>query len=83
MPTILRFRGFNILIFVEDHPPAHVHVRGKGVTLTYWLNGPNGPITYRGGMGSISPNEQRALERFLADNLEILCERWREIDGQR
>jgi hypothetical protein len=80
---VLRFRGFNIVIFTDDHAPAHVHVRGKGVELIYWLNCSKGPVGYRDGAGAISPNEQRALEDFLNDNVGILCERWLEIDGQR
>jgi hypothetical protein len=83
VPTVLRFRGFNIIIFTDDHAPAHVHVRGKGVEWIYWLNCPKGPISYRDGEGTISPNEQRALEGFLNDNVAMLCERWLEIDGQR
>jgi hypothetical protein len=83
VPTILRFRGFNIIIFVDDHDPPHIHVRGKGVELSYWLNCPDGPVSYRDGEGRISPNEQRALEVFLNDNVGMLCERWSEIDDQR
>jgi Domain of unknown function (DUF4160) len=30
MPAILRERGLSFCIYTEDHPPAHVHVRGDG-----------------------------------------------------
>ena len=83
MPTILRFRGFNIIIFVDDHEPAHVHILGKGTQSTYWLNPPGGPVTAREIDRKLSPNDRRALEGFLNDNLTVLCERWREIDDQR
>jgi hypothetical protein len=84
VPTILRFRGFNILIFTDDHEPPHVHVLGNGVEFVYNLNCPNGSVTRRaGGFGDPSPNERRALEKFLNDNLETLCAAWEGIDEQR
>ncbi|TPG17533.1 DUF4160 domain-containing protein [Sphingomonas koreensis] len=30
MPTILRVHGLRFMIFVDDHPPPHVHVSGRG-----------------------------------------------------
>lgn len=31
MPTVLRFQGFDIRIYSNDHEPAHVHVvKGEG-----------------------------------------------------
>ena len=31
MPTVLRERGFDIMIYLNDHPPPHVHVfRAEG-----------------------------------------------------
>ena len=30
MVTVLRAQGFRIVIFVNDHEPAHVHVFGDG-----------------------------------------------------
>jgi len=55
MPTILRFRGFPIVIYSDDHEPAHVHVFGKGAEMTFWLNCPYGPITLREVKGKIRP----------------------------
>lgn len=28
MPTALRFDGLRVMIYVDDHRPAHVHVTG-------------------------------------------------------
>jgi hypothetical protein len=82
MPTILRFRGFNIMIFVDDHEPAHVHAIGHGGFAVYELFCPDGPVGFREGIG-LKRSEKRAIEEFLNDNIGILCERWREIDDQR
>jgi len=30
MPTILRQGGFDVMIFTNDHPPAHVHLFKAG-----------------------------------------------------
>ena len=81
MPTILRFRGFNILIFVDDHGPAHVHVLGKGVRLTYLLHCPRGSVSLRDDKGTVKlkVSDERALEAFLNENVELLCEAWRSI----
>jgi hypothetical protein len=31
MPTIHREHGLNFVVYVDDHPPPHVHVTGRGV----------------------------------------------------
>jgi hypothetical protein len=82
MPTILRFRGFNVMIFVNDHGPAHVHAVGKDAFAIFNLNCPLGPVSLREDT-TMKANDRRAVERFLNDNLVILCERWREVDDQR
>ena len=53
MPTILRFRGFNIVIYTDDHNPAHVHAFGKGAEVIFWLNCPNAPWRF-GGLKAMS-----------------------------
>lgn len=30
MPTVHREGGLRFTIFTDDHPPAHIHVRGQG-----------------------------------------------------
>lgn len=82
MPTILRFRGFNIMIFVDDHVPAHVHAYGHGGVIVFELGCPNGPVVFRDGSG-LKRSEKRAIEDFLNDNVDILCEGWQKIDDQR
>ncbi len=31
MPVVFRERGLNFVVYVDDHPPPHVHVIGDGV----------------------------------------------------
>ena len=33
MPTVLRIDGVRVVIYPNDHPPAHVHVLGPGWVL--------------------------------------------------
>jgi hypothetical protein len=80
VPTIFRFQGFNIMIFVDDHAPAHVHAIGHNGFFVFELACPSGLISIRESKG-IKRSDERALEDFLNDNVVILCERWREIHG--
>ncbi len=40
MPTVFRYSGLRFVIYVDDHPPAHVHVEGKGGQAKIALEGP-------------------------------------------
>ena len=31
MPTIHREQGLKFLVYLDDHPPPHIHVTGRGV----------------------------------------------------
>lgn len=82
MPTILRFRGFNIMIFTLDHAPPHVHAYSAESQVSFWLNGPRGPVSLRAKY-ALKLKDQRALEAFLNDNLDIVWKRWNEVHGKR
>jgi hypothetical protein len=80
MPTILRFRNFRVVIYLDDHEPAHVHVQGPGVRATFYLNCPEGPVLVRENFG-VSDRDLAALGLFLSDNLGVLCAAWEELHG--
>jgi len=82
MPTLLRFRGFNILMWTQDHEPSHVHAFGKGGQVAFWLHCPTGPVTLRFAK-KVKVADRRALERFVNDNLSILCKAWKELHVNR
>jgi hypothetical protein len=42
MPTIVRFAGYRVVIYPNDHRPEHVHVIGRGVEAVFEVNCPNG-----------------------------------------
>lgn len=80
MPTVLRLGRVRVMIFTNDHRPAHVHAwegRGQAVFL---LNCPGGPGTLRENFGFSGPQINR-LVRTMQQNLQALCEAWSKLHG--
>jgi hypothetical protein len=67
-------------VYVFDHPPAHVHAKGRGVEAIFVLNCNGGPVTLRESNGTTAA-EEATLARFITDNRNILCQAWEEIHG--
>jgi hypothetical protein len=47
MPTALRLDGLRVVIYPNDHRPAHVHVIGADGEAVFNLNCPEGPVVLR------------------------------------
>ena len=47
MVTVLRAQGLRVVIFLNDHHPAHVHVFGDGEAKIN-LSGPDGARSWSG-----------------------------------
>lgn len=80
MPTLLKIDGLRVVIYPNDHRPAHVHVMGNGGEAVFHLQCPEGPPLLRESHGF----KQRELARTalrLARELQPLCRAWREIHG--
>ncbi|MGO8792405.1 MAG: DUF4160 domain-containing protein [Terriglobia bacterium] len=82
MPTVLRFDGLRVVIYPNDHRPAHVHVIGSGREAVFKLNCPAGPVELRENYG-FSRRETTPLQAVLTEHLEELCRAWEEIHGTR
>lgn len=80
MPTVLRFGAFRVVIYLNDHRPAHVHVRGRGSQAIFNLNCPAGPPELFAQRG-LSSAEIGVIKRGLSANLQFLCEAWKDIHG--
>jgi uncharacterized protein DUF4160 len=81
MPTVLRFRRLRVVIYPNDHRPAHVHVVGNGCEAVFDLHCANGPPELRENYGF----NIRALTRIKADlaaKLSTLCRAWESIHGE-
>ena len=80
MPTVLRLDGLRVVIYPNDHRPAHVHVIGAGGEAVFVLNCPDGPPELRESYGFTRPAVMR-IESGLSRHLPDLCPRWSEIHG--
>ena len=80
MPTVHRLSGLRVVIYTNDHRPAHVHVIGGGSEAIFALHCPHGPPQLRLNYGF----EYRDVNRIsdaLAHVLASLCAEWRNIHG--
>jgi hypothetical protein len=75
MPTILRLDGFRVVIYPNDHSPAHV---GKTAEAVFELHCAEGPVTLRESYNL----EKRELRRLMKEpdlQLSLLCDEWEMI----
>ncbi|MGH6880514.1 DUF4160 domain-containing protein [Hypericibacter sp.] len=80
MATVLRERGYRVVIYPNDHRPAHVHVIKAESEALFGLHCPGGPPALRENY-SFSRQDLRRIEMIFAGRLRYLCERWRAIHG--
>lgn len=76
MPTVLRIDGLRIVIYPNDHPPAHVHVFGPGWVVVINLIEPE----VREAIGC-DEREARRVLLLIADYRETLMDAWRRFHG--
>jgi hypothetical protein len=79
MVTVLREQGLRIVIFLDDHEPAHVHVFGDGEAKIN-LVGTGGLPELVWAVGMKRTDIRRAMSLVL-EQREILMNRWNEIHG--
>jgi hypothetical protein len=80
VPTVLRFEGLRVVIYPNDHRPAHVHVIGSDGEAVFSLGCPNGPVELRENYGFRSGRISK-IEGTLTEYLGNLCQAWEEIHG--
>lgn len=79
MVTVLRAGGLRVVIYSNDHLPAHVHVYGDGEARIDLL-GPGGPsLIWADGM---TRGEVRRALRVVAGQRAFLMQRWEDIHGR-
>jgi hypothetical protein len=81
MPTVFRFDGLSVVIYPNDHRPAHVHVKGAGGEAVFILHCPDGPPALRESFG-FNGSELNRIEVELAGVLATLCAEWRVFHGR-
>jgi len=80
MPTVHRFDGLRVVIYPNDHSPAHVHVMGQDVEAIFALNCPIGPVSLRESYG-FATAQLRAVKAVLDGLVGHLCKEWMRIHG--
>ena len=79
MVTIHRAHGLRIVIFTDDHEPAHVHVFGDGHAKIN-LIGPDGGPELIWVEGMKRQEVRRAMDVVIEQQADFLA-RWRQIHG--
>lgn len=68
--------GFSVMIYTQDHLPAHVHIWRAGGEIV--INITTLEVTRVEG---ISRRDSTQAVRIVEENREFLLERWHEIHG--
>ena len=79
MVTVHRAHGLRIVIFVDDHEPAHVHVFGDGEAKIN-LAGGGGEPELVFAIGMTRADIRRAMSVVKEQQVDLL-KRWSEIHG--
>ena len=80
MPTIFRQDGFDVMIYLNDHRPAHLHIfKGEGEVVIYIGNAKR-PPNVRENMG-MSRKDERAALIIVAEHQERFLAEWSKIHG--
>jgi hypothetical protein len=77
--TVLRKEGFRVVIFTDDHEPAHVHVFADGEA-RFQLEGATGDVELLSAYGMKRGDLRKALV-LVAEHRDALLRRWRELHG--
>jgi hypothetical protein len=79
MVTIYRAYGLRVVIFTDDHEPAHVHVFGEGQAKINLIGSDGAPaLVWAEG---IKANELRRAVDLVRDRQKEFLAKWREIHG--
>lgn len=80
MVTVLRAHGLRVVIFTNDHPPAHVHVFGDGEAKIDLLGADGTPELI--WADAMSRGEIRRALRIVTEQQAFLLARWEDIHGR-
>jgi hypothetical protein len=80
MPTVLRIDGYMIMIYLQDHRPAHVHVSARGCELVVNLNQSPAYVSVRDNRG-FKTSEIGSILRMVQRHRDRLDEMWKGIHG--
>jgi hypothetical protein len=74
VPTILVVGPYRVYFYShEPNEPPHVHVDRDDQSAKFWLD----PVALAGNLG-FGPVELRRVHRLVAENRNVLLEKWHE-----
>lgn len=79
MVTVYRADGLSVVIFVNDHEPAHVHVFGDGMAKIDLVGAEREPELI--SADRMSRADIRRAMRMVKERQVYLLQRWSEIHG--
>ncbi len=79
MVTVLRSSGLRIVIFLNDHRPAHVHVFGDGEAKINLLGAGGSPDLV--AAENMNAGEVRRAMRLVSEHHVFLLRCWSDIHG--
>ena len=79
MVTIDRLSGFRVVIYVEDHPPPHVHVQGDGEVKIHLVGSDGEPEIVKNRNMKLR-DASRAL-RLVQENQLAYLRLWKTMHG--
>ncbi len=77
MPQVLVQNGFRVMIYPDDHRPAHVHVYKSGL-IVIRLNNRRTPPSIREVIG-MSHKDARDAMLLVTEQKKMLVKEWRKI----
>jgi hypothetical protein len=80
MVTVDRIGGRRVVIYPNDHRPAHVHVIGNDCEAVFKLNCPEGPPKLRENY-NCPVNELAKIKVAIEERTALLCAEWSRIHG--
>ena len=78
MSTVYEFAGLRVVIYTNDHAPAHVHVMGNGGGRCLQFECAAGLVAMRGSLG-FSKHEISRIENELNHYRDMLIAAWEQI----
>lgn len=78
MPTVATIDDNRVVIYLNDHDPAHVHVVGAGNAAIFMLHCPDGPPEIAVNHG-YSRTQVRRIASALGTMTAALCAAWSDI----
>lgn len=77
MPVFELYRGWSMVIYLNDHRPPHIHAKKAGDSVRVWLD----DCACEVERGKVSPAELARIKEFVRRNKAKIERYWNELHG--